>query len=76
VCKEIIIYRILNFQDILNKLIIKLYLITNLCYKLLLCTLFNKIDLFLREKEIENYILLYTFSFNFKVKIQLFKYTK
>jgi len=34
----------------------------------------TKIDLFLREKEIENYILLYIFSFNFKVKTQLFKY--
>jgi len=36
----------------------------------------QKIDLFLKEKEIENYVLLYTFSFNFKVKTQLFKYTK
>jgi len=34
----------------------------NLSYKLLLCTLFKKID------------LLYTFLFNFKVKTQLFKY--
>jgi len=32
-----------------------------------------KTDLFIREKEVENFILLYKFPFNFKVKIRLFK---